>query len=96
VQIFWDGGCKSLYSMLTGFVKIHDDKAIVAGTSQHEPLPGGDRDEHSRNGFKQQSPKSSCFPSRSESSQSNIKSRREQSSSKFGKIMKKYSCFRSL
>ncbi|KAK8445175.1 hypothetical protein SEVIR_9G273500v4 [Setaria viridis] len=80
-----------------GLAKIHDDNAIVAGTSQHEPFPGGDRDEHSSSGFKQRSPsKSSCFPSRSDSSQSNIKCRREQSSSKFGKIMKKYSCFRSL
>ncbi|CAL4916322.1 unnamed protein product [Urochloa decumbens] len=78
-------------------VKIHDINSTVARTSQKEPLPGGDRDQQSSSGFQQKSPSiSSCFPGHSDSSQSSIKSPGERSSSKFGKIIKKYSCFRSL
>ncbi|CAL4933015.1 unnamed protein product [Urochloa decumbens] len=78
-------------------VKIHDINSTVARTSQQEPLPGGDQDQHSSSEFQQKSPSiSSCFPSHSDSSQSSIKSPGERSSSKFGKIIKKYSCFRSL
>jgi hypothetical protein len=40
--------------MFVGLVKIHDENAMVAGTSQQEPFPRGVRDEHSStsSGFK--------------------------------------------
>ncbi|KAJ1257261.1 hypothetical protein BS78_K135600 [Paspalum vaginatum] len=77
-------------------VQIHDDHTMMAGRSQQEPLPGGDGYQHSSSEFQQESPTSSCFPSYSNSLQSSIKPPRDRSSSKFGKIIKKYSCFRSL
>ncbi|WVZ58514.1 hypothetical protein U9M48_008785 [Paspalum notatum var. saurae] len=77
-------------------VQIHDDDTMMAGRSQQEPLPGGGGYQHSSKEFQQESPTSSCFPSRSNSLQSSIKPSRDRSSSKFGKIIKKYSCFRSL
>ncbi|XP_062200784.1 NAC domain-containing protein 37-like isoform X2 [Phragmites australis] len=87
-----------------GLVQIRDNNATVAGTSPQKPVPGGDRDQHSSKGFQEHGPSlSSCFPSShvkrgrsssSSSSQSSM-SQRERSSSKFGKIGKKYCCFGS-
>ncbi|RCV43160.1 hypothetical protein SEVIR_9G273700v4 [Setaria viridis] len=87
-----------------GLVQIHDNNVMVPGTSQKKPPPEGDRGQHSSQGFQHQSPGSSCFPSShvkrsrsnsSSSSQSSIKSQKERSTSKFGKIGKKYCCFGS-
>jgi hypothetical protein len=89
---------------LAGQVQIHDNNAMVLGTSQKKSPPEGDRGQHSSQEFQHQSPRSSCFPSShvkrsrsnsSSSSQSSIKSQNERSTSKFGKIGKKYCCFGS-
>ncbi|CAL4924560.1 unnamed protein product [Urochloa decumbens] len=88
-----------------GLVQIHDSNGMAPGTSQQKPAPEGEKDQHSRQGFPQQSPSmSSCFPSNhvkrshsnsSSSSQSSTKSQKEHSTRKFGKIGKKYCCFGS-
>ncbi|XP_062204986.1 NAC domain-containing protein 17-like isoform X2 [Phragmites australis] len=84
-----------------GLVQIHNN-AAVAGTSQQKPVPV---DPHSSKGFQQHSPSISSYflsshvkrsrSNSSNSSQSSIKSQRERSTSKFGKIGKKYCCFGS-
>ncbi|CAN6299669.1 unnamed protein product [Urochloa humidicola] len=87
-----------------GLFHISDSNGMAPGTSQQKPVPEGERGQHSSQGFQQQSPMSSCFPSNhvkrshsnsSSSSQSSTKSWKEHSTRKFGKIGKKYCCFGS-